>query len=89
MATSQQIPDVAIQLRGKSAEYDLSDAEMQEYETLFPNINVPQCLCSMRAWLSANPSKRPKNVRRFVANWLIRETKDFERSWEISHRAAR
>jgi hypothetical protein len=80
--------NVAIELAGKSAAYQVSDEQSREWEIHFPNINVPQCLCAMRMWLEANQAKRPKNVKRFAVNWLIRETAKFERSWQATHRDA-
>jgi hypothetical protein len=79
--------NVAIELAGKSAVYQVSNEQMLEWERHFPNIHVSQCLCAMRMWLEANPARRPKNVKRFAVNWLIRETKDFERSWQVEHKA--
>ena len=77
--------DVAIELSGKLKTYELSIDQMNEYERMFPNVNVAQCLCSMRVWLDANPSRRPKNVKRFVANWLIREAKQEDSQWRAAH----
>ena len=50
--------------------------EGENYERMFPNINVPQEFCSMRVWLECNPSRRKtkRGIHRFVANWLIRAT---------------
>jgi len=50
--------------------------EGENYEYLFPQINVAQEFCSMRAWLQANPTRRKtkRGIKRFIAGWLIRAT---------------
>jgi hypothetical protein len=54
--------------------YDLGE----HYEAMFPNINVAQEFCSMLVWLEGNPSRRKtkRGMSRFIANWLIKSTRD-------------
>lgn len=51
-------------------------APVAEWRTLFPAVDVEQELRNMRAWLMANPSRRPSTSRgmeRFVTRWLNRK----------------
>ena len=80
--------NTAIELQGKTTVYAVSDVEMLTYEQMFPNINVAQALCCMKVWLDANPTKRPIRMKRFIANWLIGDTRKFEIQWQATHREA-
>lgn len=56
-------------------EHPVSPAEVTEWSALFPAVDVPQALRSMRAWLVAKPSRRKtaRGVNTFVVGWLGRE----------------
>ena len=60
------------------AEHPVSLEEGEHYEDMFPNINVAQEFCAMRVWLECNPSRRKtkRGIKRFIANWLIKATRD-------------
>lgn len=63
-----------IRLPTLQGEHAVTDADLAEYASLFPALDVLQELRSMRAWLLANPSNRKtaRGIKRFIANWLTR-----------------
>lgn len=67
-------PVISLPLNDGS-EYHVSAQQAAEYAALFPAVDVPQALRSMRAWLDSNPTNRktPRGVRRFITGWLDRE----------------
>lgn len=56
-------------------EYPITVAQINEWRTLYPAVDVEQELRNMRGWLDANRAKRKtKNgILRFIAGWLARE----------------
>jgi crotonobetainyl-CoA:carnitine CoA-transferase CaiB-like acyl-CoA transferase len=48
------------------------------YGGLFPALNIGQEFCCMETWLEANPSRRKtrRGIKRFIANWLIKSTRE-------------
>lgn len=56
-------------------EYGITQAEMDEWISLYPAVDVPQEFRNMRGWLNANPKNRktPKGIKRFINGWLSRE----------------
>jgi hypothetical protein len=52
-----------------------SQEELEEYERLYPSVNVPEQFALMRGWCKGNPSRRKtaSGVRRFVTSWLSKE----------------
>ena len=55
--------------------HSVTDADLAEYTALYPAVDVPQALRSMRGWLLANPGKRKtlNGMPRFIHTWLSRE----------------
>ena len=55
--------------------YDVTQSDFNEYEELYPNVDVMQELRKMKGWLNANPTKRKtkRGIKRFINNWLSRE----------------
>lgn len=55
--------------------YPIYDDDIEEYEKLYPNVNIEQQIRNMKGWLDANPKKRKtKNgIKRFINSWLSRE----------------
>ena len=55
--------------------YDVTQNDFNEYEELYPNVDVMQELRKMKGWLNANPTKRKtkRGIKRFINNWLSRE----------------
>ena len=62
------------------SEYPVSMEQGEEFERMFPNINVAQEFCAMRVWSECNPARRKtrRGINRFIAGWLIKATKDSE-----------
>ena len=55
--------------------YDVTQNDFNEYEELYPNVDIMQELRKMKGWLNANPTKRKtkRGIKRFINNWLSRE----------------
>lgn len=49
--------------------------EVRQWQALYPAVDVPQALRSMRGWLLANRTRRKtaRGIERFVVAWLSRE----------------
>lgn len=60
------------------SEHPVTEAEIAEYRTAYPRIDVVSELRKVRAWCVANPSKRKtaRGVARFLNSWLDRANKD-------------
>lgn len=71
---SASVPVVELPLNDGS-HFDIFQGQVDEWQTLYPAVDVPQALRSMRGWLLANPKKRKTKagVLRFVTAWLSRE----------------
>lgn len=56
-------------------EFPVTEAQVAEFSSLYPAVDVPQTLRSIRAWAIANPSKRKtqSGAMRFVNAWLAKE----------------
>lgn len=69
-----EAPVLTIPLNDKS-EYPISQSDIDEWQELYPAVDVVQELRSMRGWSNANPEKRKtkKGVKRFINAWLARE----------------
>ena len=65
---------IQLTLNDKSL-YDVSKNDFDEYEELYPNVDIMQELRKMKGWLNANPTKRKtkRGIKRFINNWLSRE----------------
>lgn len=68
-------PPVLTLTLNDGSEYPITQDDVAEWQTAFPNVDVMQQLHAMKLWCKDNPKKRKtKNgVRRFVTNWLDRE----------------
>lgn len=57
------------------AEHPVPRADVDEWKTLYPAVDVEQQLRNIRGWLLSNPTRRKtqKGIRRFVTGWLARE----------------
>lgn len=58
-----------------NSEFKVTEDIYNEYEQLYPNVNVMQELRNLKAWCISNPSKRKtrKGALRFVNGWLSRK----------------
>lgn len=50
-------------------------SSVDEWQTLYPGVDVMQQLRNMRGWLEANPTRRKtkRGIKRFIVNWLGKE----------------
>jgi hypothetical protein len=55
-------------------DYPIFEADIAEWSSAFPAVDVRQQIASARQWLLANPSRRKtkRGMRRFVVSWLDR-----------------
>lgn len=75
-APDAKVSPTAIELPSVSGEpYPISEADVAEWHSAFPAVDVRQQLSAMRQWLIANPTRRKtrKGMRRFVVAWLDRK----------------
>lgn len=65
---------IQLTLNDKSL-YDVTENDFNEYEELYPNVDIMQELRKMKGWLNANPTKRKtkRGIKRFINSWLSRE----------------
>lgn len=65
---------ITITLNDKS-EYPIYQSMIDEWNELYPNVDVLQELRKMKGWSNANPAKRKtkKGIQRFINAWLARE----------------
>lgn len=72
---SASVPPVVELPLNDGSHFDIFQGQVDEWKTLYPAVDVPQALRSMRGWLLANPKKRKTKagVLRFVTAWLSRE----------------
>ena len=72
---SASVPPVVELPLNDGSHFDIFQGQVDEWQTLYPAVDVPQALRSMRGWLLANPKKRKTKagVLRFVTAWLSRE----------------
>ena len=56
-------------------EYPIFGEQIENWQSLYPAVNVMQELRGMRGWLEANPAKRKtkSGINRFINGWLARE----------------
>jgi hypothetical protein len=52
--------------------FELDDAQIAEWQSIYPQLAVAREVRKAWAWLDANPARRKKNVKRFLVNWLNR-----------------
>ncbi|HEY1772465.1 MAG TPA: hypothetical protein VGH91_04655 [Gammaproteobacteria bacterium] len=67
------VPVICIPLN-TGPEYPIYQGLLDEWNALYPALDVLQELRKMRAWVDANPSKRKtkSGIKRFCVNWLNR-----------------
>lgn len=67
-------PAITLTLNDKT-EYPITQADIDEYSSLYPAVDILQELRKMKGWCDANPSKRKtkSGIRRFINSWLARE----------------
>ena len=67
-------PIIEFPLNDKSL-YPIFPFDVEEWEKLYPSVDVMQQLRNMRGWLDANPTRRKtkSGIKGFVNKWLMRE----------------
>ena len=67
-------PVITLTLNDKS-EYGITQKEIDEFQELYPAVNVMQELRNMKGWCINNPKKRKtkSGIKRFINGWLARE----------------
>ena len=55
--------------------FDVLSTDVSKWESLYPNVDVPQQLRNMAGWCDANPTKRKtrSGIKRFITTWLAKE----------------
>ena len=55
--------------------FDVLSTDVSKWETLYPNVDVPQQLRNMAGWCDANPTRRKTRggIKRFITTWLANE----------------
>ncbi len=67
-------PVILLPLNDKS-EYPVMEADVREWEDLYPAVDVRQQLRSMRGWILSNPTKAKTKtgIKKFINSWLSKE----------------
>ena len=68
-------PKVASLPLNTGEEYPIYQKDLDEWQELYPAVDVKQQLNSMRGWCMANPTKKKtsRGIKRFINGWLQRE----------------
>ena len=55
--------------------FDVLSTDVSKWESLYPNVDVPQQLRNMAGWGDAEPPKRKtrSGIKRFITTWLAKE----------------
>lgn len=55
--------------------YGISEADVETWSKLYPNVDVPQAIRNMIGWSNSNPSRRKtkRGIQRFINGWLERD----------------
>ena len=55
--------------------YGVAKSEIEEWEKLYPAVDIMQELRKMKGWCDANPTKRKtaRGIKRFINTWLSKE----------------
>jgi hypothetical protein len=51
---------------------NISELQIAHWRLIYKGIDVDAEIGKMEAWLDANPTRKKKNEKRFVVNWLNR-----------------
>lgn len=51
---------------------DISGEQIGRWREAYPAVDVDGEIKKAAAWMAANPAKKKKNYKRFLANWLLR-----------------
>ena len=69
----RELPVVELPLNDNTV-YGVTREEVEEYESLYPAVDVRQELRNMRGWCSSHPERRKtkSGIRKFINSWLAR-----------------
>jgi hypothetical protein len=56
------------------------EAYFKELQATYPELDLDKEIKRIRIWLDANPKHRYKNYKRFIVNWLNKETRYVRRN---------
>lgn len=67
-------PVIELTLNDKS-EYPITQTKVDEWQELYPAVDVMQQLRNMKGWLDSNPTRRKTKtgINRFITGWLSKE----------------
>lgn len=68
-------PTVITLVLNDHTEHEVTQCDLDNWQELFPGVDVMQELRSMKAWCEGNPAlrKTKKGIVRFIVSWLMRE----------------
>lgn len=84
-SNEEELKDYCTELPAQSAaismplndgsEFPVLDSDVEEWEKLYPAVDVMQELRNMRGWLMSNPTRRKTKagIKRFITAWLAKE----------------
>lgn len=67
-------PIITLQLN-TGEEYPVSQADFDTWCSLYPAVDIMQCLRNMKGWILSNPAKRKtsRGIKKFITTWLQKE----------------
>lgn len=70
-----QMPAIITLQLNTGEEWEVTQADIDEWSSLYPAVDIIQCLRNMKGWIGANPNKRKtaRGIRKFVTTWLQKE----------------
>jgi|Deesub1362A_J573_1020465.scaffolds.fasta_scaffold00107_44 hypothetical protein len=70
---SKSSPQVSVEFDFENKTWiGITDELIEYWKKTFPAVNIQSELKKMGAWLVANPTRKKKNYKRFIYNWLAR-----------------
>ena len=68
------LSSISLPTNEKQKQYVVGDEKMNEYRSLWPELDIRSEFLAMKSWLLANPDRRksPAETPRFVNGWLAR-----------------
>ncbi len=72
---SVSVPAVIELILNDKSLYPITQTDIDEWQELYPNVNILQELRKMKGWCDSNPTKRKtsRGIKRFVNSWLAKE----------------
>lgn len=86
---SNSVPPIIELVLNDKSFYPITQRDADEWQELYPSVDVEQQLRSMKGWLNSNPAKRKtrRGIRRFINSWLSNEQdKGGKRRYETDNR---